>query len=292
MKKLSILLSLFLFASTANVFAQRCWGNYDWDFDFEFESDTATYHPFVEINYGILNSYFNTFSGKFNENGFAKFNLGYRLLENLDDSTIVKLKSKSFFVNYASSTIATSSGNPSPIKPNIEIWQGGFGWTEGYGYRLGAAKLVFTSGNSLVWNRLRVVEPDIRTFAPIDQKGLERFDRAIRFGVSNSAGINITVSKHFNLNADYVYGMIFPRYLIWKHFGSFVIEMAGEGLIENFVDEVYDFAPAATPLLNFILKNAFSYAFFNLEKDKSFYPFNSENPFYYKALNFGVTVVF
>ncbi len=293
MKKIIALLGFF-FLTFNFTFAQHCWNDFDFDFDYDFFADSAVYHPFTEVKYGYFNSFLNSFSGKFNDNGFVSLALGHELLQNLEDSILIKTKRNSFFLSFASTKIASKTLSPSPVKPNIELWQGGVNRMEGYGYRLGGkgTMLLFTSEYSFVWNRLSIVEPDIRTFLPIDRKGLERFNNAIRFGTENSAAIILKFSNHLSLNANYNFGVIFPRYLIWKHLGSFAIEMIGNQLIEDFVDDVYEFSPSATPLLNFILKNAFSYIFFNLKKDNAFYPFNSENPFYYKSFNAGFTIVF
>jgi len=295
MKKIIIsLTAIFIFLFNLKIKAQGCWNDYDFDFSDEFFTDTTSYHPFAEINYGYFNSYLKTFSGKINQNGFARLTLGYELLKNSDTSILLKFKRKAFFIDYSSTNILNKSNLPLPIRLNIDLWQAGLNWQNGYGYKFGSASLILSAGNALVWNRINLIEPDIRTFNPIptDKSGIERFNQSIRFGTQNSAGIDFKISNHFNIKTNYTFGVIFPRYLFWKHMGSIMAELAGESLIENFVDEIKVFSPAAAPIMYFILKNGFSYAFYSLKKDKSFFPFKSENPLYYNSLNFGFSIVF
>ncbi len=56
--------------------------------------------------------------------------------------------------------------------------------------------------------------------------------------------------------------------------------------------EVFESSPAAGPIVNFLLKNALAYGFYELRQEKMNWPFNSEAPIAYDQFKFGVTVVF
>ena len=55
--------------------------------------------------------------------------------------------------------------------------------------------------------------------------------------------------------------------MVWKHLGSYAIEIAGLAILDEFVEEITDSSPAAGPLMNALLKGAYSFAFYQLKKE-------------------------
>jgi len=102
----------------------------------------------------------------------------------------------------------------------------------------------------------------------------------------------LDINKSFALDGGYEISSVFPRHLFWKHLGSFVIEQVGVGLLEQFIDEVMYSSPAAGPVVNFLLKNGFLFAFSQLKKEKMNWPFDSTSPLTHENFKFGVQFTF
>ena len=120
----------------------------------------------------------------------------------------------------------------------------------------------------------------------------DRYNESFRFGTSNEAGIRIKPIENLILDAAYERSVVFERHLFWKWAGSAIIETAAQGLIDGFINEVFESSPAAGPIVNFLLKNGLAYGLYELRQEKMNWPFNSEAPLSYDQFKFGVTVVF
>ena len=125
-----------------------------------------------------------------------------------------------------------------------------------------------------------------------DTEILNRFHDAYRFGTVNEGGIKFDIASTVSFNVSYEAAVIFPRHLVWKHLGSMIIEESAKHFLGNFIDEVSDSSPYATPIVDFLLNNGLSYAFFTLKKDKMNWPFETEAPLTYETIKFGITVTF
>jgi hypothetical protein len=53
-----------------------------------------------------------------------------------------------------------------------------------------------------------------------------------------------------------------------------------------------DSSPVAGPIMNFLLKGGYSYAFYKLKSEKMNWPFNTETPLTYETIKFGLTFSF
>ena len=80
--------------------------------------------------------------------------------------------------------------------------------------------------------------------------------------------------------------------MFWKQTGSFFIEGMGVVAIDYFVEEISNSSPVAGPIVNFILKNGFSYAYYQLKRNKMNWPFESETPLTYEAVKIGLKFTF
>ena len=116
---------------------------------------------------------------------------------------------------------------------------------------------------------------------------LEKFDNVIRFGTTNSAGLQVKVSRMFSFGAEYETDIIFPKHLAFKQFGSFFIELLSQTGIDYLTKGVLLKAiPQGVPVIYFLLKNGLSYLFYTLKKDEMNWPFNTEAPLRIEALKF------
>lgn len=73
---------------------------------------------------------------------------------------------------------------------------------------------------------------------------------------------------------------------------SSMIEVGGLFLIDSFTKNVLRNAPVAGTFVNFILKNAYEYGFYQLRKDKMNWPFTSSAPLRYNTFKLGMTFTF
>ncbi|GJQ62143.1 MAG: hypothetical protein SCALA702_11960 [Melioribacteraceae bacterium] len=267
----------------------RDWDDYDM---FEWSSDS---NPFIEVNYGIVNPKHNIFSTDFQKLGAGEVKLGFSSRDVYFENYITEFDEKFFFVSNLSKDFANED-----LVTDIEMkaWRFGMGTREGYGYRFGRtfAILPYHQG-AISWTRLNYVQPNIiNTLAPVltqeDNDILDRYEDSFRFGTIAEGGIMLEFGSMVSVNAAYEASVIFPRFMTWKYLGSLVIEGAGVAFIDYFVDEVIDSSPAAGPIVNFVLRNAFSLAMHSLKRDEMNWPFSTETPMTFETVKVGMSFRF
>jgi hypothetical protein len=121
---------------------------------------------------------------------------------------------------------------------------------------------------------------------------LNNFNEALRFGSSTEGGINLQIAPCFSIQPKYEISDIYPRHLFGKQLASSLIEISGLVLIDGFVKSVLKNAPVAGTFVNFLLKNAYEYGFYQLRKNKMNWPFKSEAPLRYSNFKLGMTFTF
>jgi hypothetical protein len=315
MKKLFLLLAALVLIVNVAVYAQdsdstdndegnghswHSWHNWNnWGhhwFHFNEEGD-----PFIEVHYGFSTPKQTNIFSKFAKVGFGEIKLGYSKVDSVYDPNIIELKDKYVFASRISSYL--KSGSPNFDEMKSDMWRFGIGRRSGYGYQFGNVTITPYHSGSFAWSRL-VMETSPSDFwlltnppmpfnkALNDVNILNRFHGAFRFGTVWEGGISLTISKIASINTGYEAAVIFPRYMFWKHAGSLIIEEGGLGLLDKFIDEIADRSPIAAPIVNFLLKNGFSYAFYTLKKDKMNWPFETEAPLTYETFKLGITVTF
>jgi len=254
----------------------------------EFDEDTR---PFMELNYGLTNYKHKSFYDDFAKVGNAEIKLGRRYLDSWDDDGITEMKDEYMFFGVNSLDLkdknATGLGS--------EMINFGVGMKEGYGYEIGMVNITPYFGGAFTWNKLNMKDmPDtsLGALQQSDYKVLDRYNKSFRFGQRVEGGLSIGFNKTIFLDASYQANVVFPRFMTWKHFGSLLIEVAGIGIADTFVEEILDASPEAAPIINFVLKNGIAYGFYMLQKDKMNYPFNSETPLTYETFKVGLTFVF
>jgi hypothetical protein len=140
-----------------------------------------------------------------------------------------------------------------------------------------------------VWTRLKEIDPAQND---IDQNIFDLYYDTFRFGETSTAGLKIQFGSMVALNSGYEFSVVYSRHLFWYWLGSFAIEKGGMGLLDRFVDEILDGTPAAGPVLNWVLKNAYSYGFFLLRKENMNWPFSTAPPLTYETFKLGLSFTF
>ncbi len=293
---ISLLMSSFVFAQNDDDWWDDDYWNDDLDFNVEvFNSDSR---PFIELNYGspkVLHKLIG--NDIFNNLGFGELKLGYFSSDNLDESHLVEFDESYFFISNISKDLdfnsSTASSGSGVTKLDGYGYRIGFADRDGYGYKFESISFNPYHQSGINWSKLTITAPNLGTLPPIERMALERFNKDFRFGTTNEAGINIGLGDGFiSLNTGYEFTVIFPRYLIWKHLGSFIIESIAQKSIDSFVDEVMDRSPLAGPIVNFALKNGLSYAFYSLKKEDMNWPFSTEEPLTFETFKFGISINF
>ncbi|MCU7495394.1 MAG: hypothetical protein HF314_10280 [Ignavibacteria bacterium] len=311
MLKRLLLTSLFLLAFILPLKAQEKDSTDIWD-DWGNEDNTECSHhshdfnfmgfhnfngkPTIEATYGNSDIGIKSF-GKLSNKGFlnagsAELKLSYSSLNDYDEN-IVEYKNRFFFVSNNSTDLVKKKDNSQDIKS--DLWRFGFGIQNGYGYKMGRSAVIPYTSNSIVWSRVEWNTPEDGLIPGLSEEDLNRldlFNNAFRFGTMSEGGVKLQIVPLFTINAGYERAAIFPRYLVWKQLGSFVIEAAALGALDTFVDEIMDSSPAAGPVVNFLLKNGLSYAIYELRREKMSWPFKSAEPLTYDTWKIGMTFTF
>ncbi len=300
---LSFLVNLNLFAQTERDSTDEKdhprkwyrWDNYEW-LDWEFHG-----RPFIEVNYGLGTANHDKLVSKFADVGAAELKMGYSTQESFMEDYIVDFHDNYSFVSKTASDLKSNSAKLGDMKS--EMWRFGFANRKGYGYKFGGVSILPYHGRGFAWSKLDMKDYPANFFllvspkmslddATSDTDILNRFHDAFRFGTVSEGGIKIDFASSVSLDVAYEAAVIFPRYLFWKHAGSFIIEEASMGLLNHFIDKVADSSPYAGPIVNFLLKNGLSYAFFSLKKANMNWPFATESPLTYETVKFGMTFTF
>ena len=247
------------------------WEDYD-RFHWEFHG-----RPFIEINYGFGGADHKKLKSKFADIGSLELKLGYASRSTFYTEDIIQFSEKYLFGSRFRADLKSSSTAIGEMKS--DLWRFGFAKREGYAYKLNNFSIMPYNSSGFVWSRLEMIDYPAKFYlltnppmsldnAINDTEILNRFHEVYRFGTVNEGGIKFDISSSVSFNVSYEGAVIFPRHLVWKHLGSMIIEESAKHLLGNFIDEVSDSSPYATPIVDFLLNNGLSYAFFTLKKDR------------------------
>ena len=250
--------------------------------------------PFLEFNYGLGEPKHKNLNDSLNKVGMLEFKIGYSTLDIYERDYILELDDKYIFGSNISNDLKDSEKKLTGY--NTDAWRFGFGNRTGFGYKLGEVSILPYYQYDFTWTKLDVKNlPDpslLQTIVPFveqDVNTLKRYDGAFRFGTSNTGGLKIEVAGLLGLSADYETAVIYPRHLVWKQGGSFLAEQFIIQAVDYFIEEIMDRSPAAAPIVNFVLKNGVSYAFYALRRNDMNWPFKTETPLTYETARFGLS---
>lgn len=266
-----------------------------WDWDDEWWYWKAG-QPFIEVNWGFGKPDHQKLLSKLSDVGLAEIKLGFANDDEPYDGGVHYFEQKYVFLSQVATKLQSENRKFNELPS--EMLRFGFGKKDGYGYSFDNIKIKPYVQSAIVWSRLEMKDYPVSIFPFIgiqnaidDTEILKRYDKNFRFGTLNEGGINFSFGM-VSLNAGYEASVVFPRYVFWKHVGSYAIEMAGLRALDKFIDEVIDASPIAGPIVNFLLKNGYNYAFYSLKKEKMNWPFNTESPLTFETIKFGVTFTF
>ncbi|MBX3009591.1 MAG: hypothetical protein KF816_16330 [Melioribacteraceae bacterium] len=276
------------------------WG-WNWKWDKNWVNQEFSGSPIIEATYGFGNPYHKKLNNDPAKIGVAELKLGYTYSSEFQRKGLVEFSDKYFFVSNISNEIYSSKLGTMEI--GTDMWRFGFAKRKGYGYELGSTRILPYSTEGISWSRIKFDYPYRAwpaIFPPLpgqvmemeDVEIINRYEENFRFGTLNETGVRFEIANTLSINAGYEAAVIFPRWMFWKHMGSLIIESAANGILDKFINKISDSSPAAAPIVNFVLKNGISYAFYTLKKDKMNWPFSTETPLTYETFKLGVTFTF
>lgn len=279
--KFTLFLVFALFAVSTDMFSQVSENSRNFRF---FDK------PFIEVNNGVSKLSLDGFGGNFSEAGIIELKLGSATqFTSRYGKNLLKYFNSYLFLNKASTTYNYRASSPGATAFNM--WRFGAGKKEGYGAKIGSLSVVPYTSSSLAWTYL-----DINNFQNLntqsDISALTKFNKDIRFGTQSEGGLIINVLPMLSLEAKYERSAIFPRTLFWKYAGSALIEEGGMQILDNFVARILKNKPLAGAIVNFVLKNAYSYGMYELRKTKMNWPFDTEAPLMHESFKFGIGFTF
>lgn len=270
--------------------------NWDWDWSSKWDHNhwgrfDFKGQPTIEADYGVSAIGSKAISGKFADAGAAELKLSYSSLRTRKDY-IAAYKNNFLFLSTNSMDLRSQTAAKNDF--TSETWRFGFGEQKAYAYKVGNAAIIPYTSNAFVWTRLNLKDASsaIPGITPADAEVLDNFNQTFRFGTYTEGGIKLQIVPVLTFNGGYERAIVFPRHMFWKHAGSMLIELVGTGALDAFVREIMDSSPAAGPIVNFVLKNGFSYALYQLRREKMNWPFETAAPLTYDTWKVGLTFTF
>jgi len=241
--------------------------------------------PKIDVFYGLSQPGINKdyFSQDFDKSGFAEVKLGYTRLKLHSNQKVLRFSDSYLRFSYQNNEMGFS-GN------NLKMWNLSWGDSEGYGWAVtDDVDIMLYSGDIMNWGRV-----DFAKTSPIEgeQARLDRFSDNLRFGKSMEAGMRIRLFKNVGITAAYEQQHVFARCMFWYWAGSEIIEGIASGLASGFISDVIDNSSTAGPIVNFIIKNGISYAFYELRKKDMNWPFKTEAPLVLNNFKVGLSFTF
>jgi len=294
MLKRVIFFNLLIFLSANFTFAQKSndkkFPFEDWEEDYDVWNWYSASKPFMELNYGIGQPKNKIMNSEYSKVGQIDIRFGFSEKDIIYSKSIIEFNEKFLLFSYFSHDLQKRDTDFSgKLKSTSSRF--GFGYRDGLGYKVGILSIIPFSSTGYSWTRLDVKDfPDANNYN--DVEAVNRYNKSFRFGDFTEGGIRIGIGPMVALNASYEAAIIYPRHVFWPWFGSAIIQNGGRGIIDWFVDEIFDSSPSAAPVMEFVMKNAWNYVYYGLKRDKMNFPFNSETPLSYETIKLGLTFTF
>lgn len=266
--------------------------DYNFEYDLEFDFISKRNKPAISLNYGLTDLKRKDISNSQLNNPVSfELKLGTIKQKNIyEKEDLIKEQYNYFLISNYSSYLKNKNSKISDI--NTDTWKFGFGNQKGYGYKLSESFAIIPyTESSLNWSRVNFAY-DTNFVNNNDIKIIEMYDESFRFGNSSAGGIKVQMFNNLALDFSYERQIVFQRVLFWKWAGSSIIEFASQGMLDRFIDRIFDSSPYAAPIVSFVLKNALSYGIYELRQEKMNWPFKSESPLSFDQFKVGVTFIF
>ncbi len=245
--------------------------------------------PFLEAGVGVGQLGHYEFGGTFYLNGLAEAKFGYSASDSFTTG-VIRLKENYFVGSWLQKDLNYFIEEEEPDYTEMEMKRIGFGVRRGYGYNLGALKILPYVQNSFMWSRMESIRPD--GLSEEDIALLDRYEDDYRFNFVNETGLKIRLFGSLEAMASYEYAIVYPRVIFWEWLGSYTIMYMSMGIISSFASDIVDNSPILGTLVYFVLTNGVNYGFYTAFKDNMNWPFQSEAAMYNQAAKISFSLVF
>jgi hypothetical protein len=252
---------------------------------------------FFEVSYGFGHFKDKDLITNIKPHSLTEIAFGKRYIKAAAGYRILQFEDNYLFSSYINDNLTDVQ---KVLNISYKVWRFGLGYRKGFGYSIGNFAVFPSFQLGLAWNQSSFSFPNIMEFTGTeayypesDINLLKKFNNAIKFGTTNIAGLDIKISSLLNIGAGYETQVVLPSYIVWKHFGSFFIEMLSQTGIDFLTEGVIiRSVPSLTPIIYFILKNGLSYLFYTLKQEKMNWPFETKAPLTIETVKFNLRINF
>lgn len=199
---------------------------------------------------------------------------------------------------YYASEYAFLANSSSFLKPsfwistgiNIDAWRFGIAYKNGYGYEMmNNQRLALYHSGMLSWTS---IDFELIPVDPYQRGFINHYDEQVKFGMGYEGGFLFRFYENFNLNLAYEEALVYPYHELFKWSGSAVMDLVFHRTVDFFGDDLLKEYPDLYPVLNFLIKNGYSYFIYSFRDDEMNWPFDSSSPLIYTHFKLGITVIF
>lgn len=278
---MKIIFTILILISASVSFSQNS-GSYD---EHKF---MRYYRPAIEFSYGNSVIKLDGLNPEISDAGMFELKLGFTKLKPSNYSEdLLKFENRFVFLGNADKETSVNQNNEAI---NSTMWRFGFGSKESYGLKTGFMSVIPYNSNSFEWSKFDY--DTLSSVSGINYGTLNDFNGTFRFGKSAEAGIIFQLTKGFSIAPMYEISDIYPRHVFFKQSVSTLIEFTGFYLLESFTRLIIRNSPAAGVFVNFILKSAYEYGFYQLTKVNMDWPFTNAAPLRYNTFKVGMNFTF
>ncbi|MBD3408773.1 MAG: hypothetical protein GF419_01075 [Ignavibacteriales bacterium] len=273
----------------------------DWDYDGR--RYLAFFdQPTVGVGYGIATPGLQGLAGAIENVGALRFHIGYTGEWKLQYEGILELDEKRTTITYGSAALGARKVADRTLVPQPAgslfsyaeyrpaYWRAMWEDISGFGHALGGNASA-TPYYAFGLGATKVLVNELDYDNQSDEAEWRRYD-GLRFTNNFASGFRLKPIEALELDLGYEASVVYPRVLFWMWLGSYAIERAGEEAISSFVGKVIEGTPEAAPVLNFLLKGAWSYALHELREENMHWPFETDAPLTTRQFHVGVNLKF
>jgi len=246
----------------------------------------------LQLTYGIGKPNQYEFENSFAPVGNWEFKLGRSVLNKFAKSN-VSLDEWYIFFSYLNSNAAISDTEPSEV--TTKSYRFGFGRTEGFGYTGPSVAFVPYVSQSLLWTKLDDFSDEIKPAEgetpSNDFEILNRYWGTYRFGDRSLYGFKLDILSWVEIIANYETAVVYPRHQFLEWLVSYGVVQIGYNTLGYYTSKLVDDKPVIGPIVNFLVRTGYLYAYYLLREQNMNWPFSSEAPLRYEIFNFGVSLV-
>ncbi len=179
------------------------------------------------------------------------------------------------------------------IKPSgviTDTWRWGFGLNDGYGYFTGKnSKLLLNHSVAFVWSH---IDFDISNYNLKEQKLVNLVDENFKFGEIYSGGIDFTLFENISMNFNYENTIVYPDLDYLKFTGMWLFDNLVQRTPDIFEDDFIELFGANWGWIKFLYKNSVSLIFWNLRREQSYFPIESNESINFDSYKIGLKYIF